>query len=286
MIKQVIMLQPIIIMPEKLEHFFYDNALLQNSLHNRNQRKLALQMRLNAAIDSVALSSYAANNDSKYHLVNTRLDTQPPIAESLHNTESQASPHIVLFVGGFCDSIYRVVFEAFISFIQSYYAFYIDAAQNNQHDKISYVPTPYILYSTFNCFDAFASFIPKILARGFNISIISHSWGAKNILRLCLHYDFDIENLISLDCVGHFKITHRPRRIKHWENIFIANYFESYHRSNLAALIGGAKGKIIFADSNLSLHYPANHASVAQMLEVSSLFKNIWCKILDTQKSV
>lgn len=213
---------------------------------------------------------------------------------SLQNNSSQ---HILCFIGGFLDTYYKILFHIYEISVKNkgkqnigLYLPHIACCQDNGYhthtlgqDKESQVATSpqstpikhhnfYFMYSSFNCLNFLADFIPKILNSNYSFSVIAHSWGAKNILRLSLKYNFTIQTLITLDCVGHFNITHRPSNILQWENIYIADFYSHYFRPNLAAIIGGGKQLIIHADSNIGIPPPAHHASVLTMLEHSNLF--------------
>lgn len=177
-------------------------------------------------------------------------------SKMVENIESD-SKNILLFIGGFLDSYYRCLFDVFINSLNSV------ISTNAQIEMQK-------MYITFDCFGFLSEFIPNALDLQYRFYIIAHSWGAKNIIRVLLKYDFNIELLLSLDCVGHFKITHRPSRIKTWENIYINDYTSHYNRANIAALIGGVKQEIKFADSNIALKAPAHHASVNEMLRLSN----------------
>ncbi|TLD84752.1 hypothetical protein [Helicobacter trogontum] len=180
-----------------------------------------------------------------------------------HAIELYHTKDVLIFIGGFCDTYYKVVWRAFSESLISQKRQYIN---DTKHFSI--------LYMSFNCYAFLLDFIPNLNKAGYCVSVIAHSWGAKNIVRCCLDSDaVHLENLITLDCVGHFKITHRPQYIKSWENIYIANHFEHYNRANLAAIIGGAQRKIEYADINTGIAPPAHHASVSTMLHNAKLIK-------------
>ncbi|RDU64889.1 hypothetical protein CQA53_07405 [Helicobacter didelphidarum] len=219
----------------------------------------------------------------------------------LTNTESK---HILCFIGGFLDTYCKVLYHIFeecilrnnLSIIPStpcdiqYKNMQENSINNNQNlhtntptfnnkesdfgKETSYTKFDThlcFMYSSFNCFDFLKDFIPNIIHAGYKFSAISHSWGAKNIIRLCLQYDFCIDTLITLDCVGHFTITHRPSKIKRWENIYITDFYGHYARENLAPIIGHGQQFISYADSNIGIPPPAHHASVSDMLKYSKI---------------
>ncbi|MWV62841.1 hypothetical protein DCO58_02055 [Helicobacter saguini] len=169
------------------------------------------------------------------------------------------SKNILCFIGGFVDSHYLLMYRAFRLSLEREFCI------NNVRDFNS-------MYITFNCYDFLRDFMPRALSNGFRFYILAHSWGAKNIIRLCLKYDFSVEFLLSLDCVGHFKITHRPQNIKLWENIYISDFSLEYSRANLAALIGHGQQFIKYADFNIGLTPPHHHASLQEMINQSRYF--------------
>lgn len=178
--------------------------------------------------------------------------------------------HILCFIGGFCDTYYKVVWDVFCA------SLWRQTQSMHIIDKPKYNNTSYftMLYISFNCYTFLHDFFPKLLANGYRISVIAHSWGAKNIVRLCLDFDeIILTKLITLDCVGHFNITHRPKHVYAWENIYITDYLSQYSRANIAAIIGGAKQHIRYADINTGIPPPAHHASVATMLHHAQLLQ-------------
>ena len=181
--------------------------------------------------------------------------------ESIKHILETDTKELLIFIGGFCDTYYKVVWRAFCESLFS---------QRKKEKQYS------MLYMSFNCYAFLLDFLPKLSKAGYSISVIAHSWGAKNILRCCLDSNaIYLKNLITLDCVGHFKITHRPKHIQSWENIYIVNHFEHYNRANIAAIIGGAKQEIIYADINTGIAPPAHHASVPTMLHNAKLIR-LW----------
>ena len=189
--------------------------------------------------------------------------------ESLRNMlDNESSKQILCFIGGFCDTYYKLIWRVFCGSL--WYKMQIDSKQNN-HSDVSHFT---MLYMSFNCYKFLLDFIPKLNAAGYEVSVISHSWGAKNIIRSCLDSnEVILSKLITLDCVGHFNINFRPNHIGLWENIYITDYFSQYSRANLAAIIGGAKQYINYADINTGIPPPAHHASVLTMLSHAKLIR-------------
>lgn len=185
--------------------------------------------------------------------------THSEIESLSHLLDRRPTKQIVCFIGGFCDTYYRLMWNAFCGSILHNGRVFRDGELN-----------PSMLYMSFNCYEFLLDFIPRLTSEGREVSVISHSWGAKNILRSCLDSNIVLDGLVTLDCVGHFSITHRPS-VGVWENIYITDYFSQYNRANLAAIIGGAKQSIKYADINTGMPPPAHHASVPTMLKRSQL---------------
>lgn len=192
-------------------------------------------------------------------------------------TDSIESKNIVCFIGGFLDSYYMLMYDVFRGALEGNFMI-----KDNTKSKTFSIKNSnfHSMYLTFNCFKFLREFIPNALNSGFRFYILAHSWGAKNIVRLNLAYNFEIEYLLTLDCVGYIKITHRPGNIKLWENIYIADFYSHYNRANLAAIIGHGQQFIKFADINTALHPPHHHASLQEMLRESK-----YVEILDSNNS-
>lgn len=163
---------------------------------------------------------------------------------------------IVIFVGGFCDTIMRAVFDSFLEF--------------NNPDCIK-------LYASFNSLELFTSWLPQLTALNLPIFVISHSWGANNFYHALKALNNKqalnnnaLELLITLDPVGYKTPNLRPNSIKLWENIYITNKTHYLCRQNIMALIGHSWNACNFADNNLTLSKPNHHASIKEMLEISS----------------
>lgn len=179
------------------------------------------------------------------------------------------SKQILCFIGGFCDTYCRLIWRVFCGSL--WYKMQIDSKRARFYNDFSRFT---MLYMSFNCYKFLLDFIPKLTRASYEVSVIAHSWGAKNIVRCCLDSNrIKLARLITLDCVGHFCITHRPKHIDLWENIYITDYLSQYSRANLAALIGGAKQYIPYADINTGIPPPATHASVLTMLSHAQLIK-------------
>lgn len=191
--------------------------------------------------------------------------------ESLQSVlDNGPSKYILCFIGGFCDTYYKLIWNVFCESLLRRKQ--VDLQIANCNNDISHFT---MLYMSFNCYRFLLDFIPNLISAGYEVSAISHSWGAKNIVRSCLDSSSVVlSKLITLDCVGRFSIKCRPKNIQTWENIYITDYFSKYSRANLAAIIGGAKQYIEYADINIGIKPPAHHASVLTMLSHSQLISS------------
>lgn len=179
-------------------------------------------------------------------------------AELLELKLDYDSKKVVFFIGGFCDTFSRVMFNFFVTATKRDFTLNDESGFN-------------VGYLSFYCYEFLNELIPALLNDGYEVSIISHSWGAKNSLRFLFNQDLPLKVLITLDCVCRFSIKERPKELGIWENIYIENRILS-DISNIVSIIGGAKNAISVADSNISVSLPARHASVRLMLEKSNIF--------------
>lgn len=169
---------------------------------------------------------------------------------------------IVIFIGGFCDTIMRAVFREFASFE---------------------VESCLKIYASFKSRNLFASWLPTLMEQNLPIFVITHSWGASNFYKaLCdmqsshisLHY------LLTLDPVGFTPHTYRPSGIRLWENIYIKNKLKNPRRPNIIALIGRPWNEVAISDYNAfldsaSLDSSIHHASIHQMIQASHFAKEL-----------
>ncbi len=200
-------------------------------------------------------------------------------SQILQTQSARNHKHILYFIGGFLDTYYKVLFHVFEICVNTHHICAIKLPthtlkQNDFMDSDNVIYQDFcFMYSSFNCLRFLRDFIPNVIRDGYSVSVVAHSWGAKNILKLCLRYNFPLHTLITLDCVGYFTITHRPTRIHQWENIYITDFVGDYHRPNLAAIIGNGQQYIQHADSNIGIPPPAHHASVITMLKHSKILQ-------------
>lgn len=182
-----------------------------------------------------------------------------------HTIGSNAIKHIshpkaiVIFIGGFCDTIMRAVFREFVGFK---------------------VESCLKIYASFKSRTLFALWLPILMQQNLPIFVITHSWGASNFYKaLC-----DIQNsshislhyLLTLDSVGFTPHTRRPNGIRLWENIYIKNKIKNPRRPNIAALIGYPWNEIAISDYNAFLDSPFHHASIHQMIQASHFYKELY----------
>lgn len=183
------------------------------------------------------------------------LDSHLDSLDSMQNLDSPNKvQHIVIFIGGFMDSIHQCVFKNFLSF--------------RAKGAIK-------LYSTYDSTQLWVQLLPRIYPLRYSLTIIAHSWGANNIIKaLCAIDSNHIRALITLDPVGRNAI-HRPQGIEFWENLYIQDHLKHLNRPNISALIGGARKSIPLADSNTALCAPFHHASTREMLRHSKAFDTL-----------
>ncbi|WP_110581822.1 hypothetical protein [Helicobacter cinaedi] len=192
-----------------------------------------------------------------------------PHAMGFNALQHIANPKaIVIFIGGFCDTIMRAVFREFASF------------KAESCLKI---------YASFKSRTLFASWLPVLMKQNLPLFVITHSWGASNFYKaLC-----DIQNsclialhyLLTLDPVGFTPHTHRPNGIRLWENIYIKNKSKNPRRPNIIALIGHPWNEVAISDYNAfldstsldstSLDFACHHASIHQMIQASHFMKEL-----------
>ncbi|MCH5313017.1 MAG: hypothetical protein J1E28_01270 [Helicobacter sp.] len=176
------------------------------------------------------------------------------------NLESPHNPKaIVIFIGGFCDTIMCAVFKNFIIF--------------NEESCLK-------IYASFNSKTLFSAWLPLLAKSHLPLFVIAHSWGANNFYKalnnlnqnahqVALHY------LLTLDPVGICVPKTRPPHIKLWENVYIAAKHTHLRRPNIAALIGGAWNALDVSDYNIALQKPNHHASINQMIESTQFYSTL-----------
>ncbi|WP_295701801.1 hypothetical protein [uncultured Helicobacter sp.] len=164
---------------------------------------------------------------------------------------------IVIFVGGFCDTIMCAVYRAFIAFDE---------------------PSCLKIYTSFKIQHLFTSWLVPLVQCKLPIFVIAHSWGASNFYKALQNLDsknVSLEYLLTLDPVGYHLPHTRPIDIKLWENVYIANKWAYLRRPNIVALIGHPWNAIKVSDRNIIMHKPAHHASIMAMIEASGFHSEI-----------
>lgn len=167
---------------------------------------------------------------------------------------------IVIFVGGFCDTIMHAVFREFAAFD---------------------MPHCLKLYASFKSRHLFALWLPRLCSVGLPLFVIAHSWGASNFYKaLRIESQADSESmrlhyLLTLDPVGFSAHSVRPQGIRLWENVFITDKIQNPRRANIVALIGRAWNEVAISDFNASLPPPYHHASIAPMIEASHFYREL-----------
>ncbi|WP_334082875.1 hypothetical protein [Helicobacter typhlonius] len=159
---------------------------------------------------------------------------------------------IVIFVGGFCDTIMCAVYRSFMAF--------------NQKSCIK-------IYASFKSQALFSAWLPLLVQCNLPMFVIAHSWGGSNFYKALLdiesknaNNDVNLHYLLTLDPVGYHKPKVRPLGIGYWENVYIAHKHTYLRRTNIIALIGHAWNEIAVSDSNFALYKPLHHASIEQMI--------------------
>lgn len=174
--------------------------------------------------------------------------------DRLESALANSSPKaLVIFVGGFCDTIMRAVYREFEAFN---------------------MPFCLKIYASFKCEFLLREYLPK-LDKNLPIFIIAHSWGASNVYRALSSIQTPhINYLLTLDAVGYRKPKIPLKNVALWENIYIKNKILYPHRSNFLAIIGHAWNEVKLSNHNAFLTPPAHHASINQMITLSS-FENL-----------
>lgn len=180
-------------------------------------------------------------------------------------TQNIESPHnpkaIVIFVGGFCDTIMCAVYKNFIEFNEK---------------------SCFKIYASFKSQALFSAWLPLLATYQLPIFVIAHSWGASNFYKaLCnMHaHNVSLHYLLTLDPVGYHQPKIRPQHIRFWENVYITQKYTHLCRPNIIALIGHAWNTINVSDNNIPLHKPIHHAKITQMIE-STHFESELAKII------
>lgn len=192
----------------------------------------------------------------KAHNLFLNKKTQNSIISLGCNTESSnnnmtllknSSKPIIIFIGGFLDSIHQVVFREFAGF------------SNGSYSQLSHISFVAKIYSTFSCKKLFSSLLPEILALGYVPYIISHSWGASNICKAISTLNSTLPNnsiplLLTLDPVSYWRVQMSMQCVDKWINIYIADKWRHcFNASNICTFIGRAWNECKNANINISL---------------------------------
>lgn len=182
-------------------------------------------------------------------------DSHTDIESAIESTRTHYKA-IVIFVGGFCDTIMCAVYREFLAFNEPHCA------------KI---------YTSFKVQHFLSTYLPLLAQCKLPIFVIAHSWGGSNFYKaMCnLHTQVHLEYLLTLDPVGYHKPTHRPIPIRFWENVYITHKWSNPRRPNIIALIGHPWNAIKVADINHTLHKPAHHASISHMIAATHFYAEL-----------
>lgn len=179
------------------------------------------------------------------------------IIAHIESSQTNAPKAIIIFVGGFCDTIMRAVYREFVAFNE---------------------PFCLKLYISFKCQKLFTLWLPILTNMGLPLFIIAHSWGASNlnkVLQTKIADNIHLHYLLTLDPVGYNTPHTRPSGIRLWENIYISHKIQYLRRDNIITLIGHAWNNIEVSDYNASLSKPAHHASINQMINTSHFYQEL-----------
>lgn len=164
---------------------------------------------------------------------------------------------IVVFIGGFCDTIMCAVYREFIAF--------------NKKSCIK-------IYASFKSTCLFSDYLPILSQSKLPLFVIAHSWGASNFYKAMCNINsnhISLHYLLTLDPVGYNTPHNRPIHINLWENVYIDAKSNNLCRTNILALIGGAWNSIKVSDNNIALCSPIHHASISQMMQYSHFVEEI-----------
>ena len=183
------------------------------------------------------------------------------VLSSIKDLSNQTSEdkNLIIFIGGFLDSFYRVVFDEYANFTEDLF-FGV-----NFRAKI---------YTTFRCKTLFSLWLGKLVENGYKIYIIAHSWGAKNICRALESTKLPKDSicyLLTLDPVGYYKPKKRFESVKQWTNIYVADKKKYKVRENFCTYIGKAWDYCECADNNMAI-YNENFSLITHR-DVSSMFE-------------
>lgn len=157
---------------------------------------------------------------------------------------------IVIFIGGFWDTIMCAVYREF---------------------EVFNTPSCIKIYASFDSSTLFSTYLKSLCAYQLPLFVIAHSWGGSNFYKALQHsLDTPLHYLLTLDPVGYHTPKIRPPYLQKWENVYIADKPSYLRRTNIIALIGHAWNAIPLSDTNIPLYKPAHHASISPMIAASS----------------
>lgn len=172
---------------------------------------------------------------------------------------SSENKNLIIFIGGFLDSFYRVVFDEYANFTK---------------DTLFGVNFRAKIYTTFKCKALFSVWLGELVKNDFKLYVIAHSWGAKNICRALesTHLPKDsICHLLTLDPVGYYKPKMKFQSVKQWTNVYVADKKKYKVKANFCTYVGKAWDYCESADENIAIYNEnlplITHAEVSSMLE-------------------
>ncbi|TLD81062.1 hypothetical protein LS68_006250 [Helicobacter sp. MIT 05-5293] len=192
-----------------------------------------------------------------------------PENEVIYHLQSESDVKaIVIFVGGFCDTIMRAVYQEFLHFDQ---------------------PLCYKIYTSFRCQKLFTLWLTQLAEKKLPLFVIAHSWGACNFYKALIaqaNAHISIDYLLTLDPVGYTMPKKPPTNVQWWDNVYITHKTSNLVRPNIVALIGHSWNLVSYANYNASLQKPFHHASIRQMIEASNFTAKLDKIIKNSYKNV
>lgn len=176
-----------------------------------------------------------------------------PENEVIYHQQSESKAQvIVIFIGGFCDTIMRAVYQEFLYFNQ---------------------PLCHKIYTSFRCKKLFILWLTQLVKKKLPLFVIAHSWGACNFYKALIaqtNEQISIDYLLTLDPVGYTIPKKSLKNVQWWDNVYISHKTSHLVRSNIVALVGHSWNLVPYANHNTSLQKPFHHVSIHQMIEASN----------------
>lgn len=195
-----------------------------------------------------------------YPFVSRNLALKENILNSIKPLEfSSEDKKLIIFIGGFLDSFYRVVFDEYANFTKDLFFNTVFKAK---------------IYTTFDCEGLFSVWLGELIQNDYKLYIIAHSWGARNICKALENARLSKDSvcyLLTLDPVGYYKAKKKSQSVKQWTNIYVADKKKHITKANFCTYVGRAWDYCEGADENIAIYsqnsHIITHADVSYMLE-------------------